>query len=1008
MPRLPAFFIWMLVLVLMMPQESIGQLKMMETDDMRMISYDFGHNYILPHAAKCFHNTLRFHEQLFDYQATEKVTVLVQDFGDYGNAGATAIPFNFITMGLSPFSYTFETSPSSERVFSMMNHELVHVVALDDAARSDRFWQKVFIGKVNPTKDHPLSMIYSYMTSPRMYSPRWYHEGIAAYMETWMNGGIGLAMGSFDEMVFRTLVHENAHIYSAQGLESEGVTTDFQGRSNSYLYGTRFMGYLAYTYSPEQVIEWVKRTNDSKAFFAGEFKRIFGISIAAGWDNWLAWEKDWQQENINALSANPITHSTLISHEKLGSVSFAHYDEKRQKIYVAVNYPGHYPHLAAIDLNSGNVENLADIKGPALFYVSSVAYDEEGDALFYTTDNNAWRDLMLYDLATGKTQMLQRNARTGDLAFNATDQSIWGIKHLNGLSTIVEIPKDAPGQQAYASWQQIYTLPYGHDIFDIDISPDGKLLSAAVSDLAGHQSLLLYDLEALKEGEVLIDTIFNFEVSSPQSFRFTKDGKYLIGASYYSGVSNIFRVTMATQEIHAMSNAITGYFRPVMIDEERLFAFEYSSEGFRPVIIPNHVVDRVSSIDFLGNRAVAKDPILKDWTLSMTDATQMDLATVNAVEKEYRPGKWMSVNYAYPTIVGYKDRVGLGYKMNITDPINFREINLHVAYTPLSWTNRISPFPDSSSVNLDTDERYHFSLSSRFNRFTFSAAFNEASFYDLFGPRIASRKGFAAGIDYDQSIIWDPPITLDLNFGLEGHYGLDRSPDFQQITTTAFDQSLFLNLYGSLTYTYFKKSLGAVEEEKGFRTRALLSVAQSEGNYYPNLTVSADYGFQLPMRHSSIWLRGAAGNSFETEFTPFTRFAFASFGNNYVDHQDYKRYRTPYSFPGVSFTDGPSIIAKEYFKGQMEWVLPPLRFRKFGGFNFFANWMQTSLFSSFLAVNDPQGGHREWANIGGQMDLRMVVFSHLPSTLSFGYARAWDLNQTRSYGEWMISLKILK
>ena len=75
---------------------------------------------------------MEFHKKLFDYTPSEKITVLIQDFGDYGNGGATAIPVNAISMGLAPFSYAFETSPAGERVFSMMNHELVHVVALDN------------------------------------------------------------------------------------------------------------------------------------------------------------------------------------------------------------------------------------------------------------------------------------------------------------------------------------------------------------------------------------------------------------------------------------------------------------------------------------------------------------------------------------------------------------------------------------------------------------------------------------------------------------------------------------------------------------------------------------------------------------------------------------------------------------------------------------------------------------------------------------------------------------
>jgi hypothetical protein len=115
--------------------------------------------YILNHAGRCFHNALQFHCKLFDYKPTEKINLLIQDFGDYGNGGATAVPKNSISMGLSPFSYAFETSPAGERVFTMINHELVHVIALDNATSGDKFFRGMFLGKVEPDPVDPISMI---------------------------------------------------------------------------------------------------------------------------------------------------------------------------------------------------------------------------------------------------------------------------------------------------------------------------------------------------------------------------------------------------------------------------------------------------------------------------------------------------------------------------------------------------------------------------------------------------------------------------------------------------------------------------------------------------------------------------------------------------------------------------------------------------------------------------------------------------------------------------------
>ena len=118
-------------------------------------------------------------------------------------------------------------------------------------------------------------------------TPRWYTEGSAVFMETWMAGGIGRAQGAYDEMVFRSMVRDDAHFYSNLGLVSEGTLVDFQVGVNAYLYGTRFISYLAYHYSPEQVIDWLRRDEDSERYYASHFRKVFGLSLEDAWDSWI-------------------------------------------------------------------------------------------------------------------------------------------------------------------------------------------------------------------------------------------------------------------------------------------------------------------------------------------------------------------------------------------------------------------------------------------------------------------------------------------------------------------------------------------------------------------------------------------------------------------------------------------------------------------------------------------------------------------------------------------------
>ena len=55
---------------------------------------------------------------------------------------------------------------------------------------------------------------------------------------------------------------------------------------------------------------------------------------------------------------------------------------------------------------------------------------------------------------------------------NPVDRSLIGVRHANGLATLVRIP------YPYNHWYEVYTFPYGVVPYDLDISPDGRLLSA--------------------------------------------------------------------------------------------------------------------------------------------------------------------------------------------------------------------------------------------------------------------------------------------------------------------------------------------------------------------------------------------------------------------------------------------------------------------------------------------------------------------------------------------------
>lgn len=233
--------------------------------------------------------------------------------------------------------------------------------------------------------------------------------------------------------------------------------------------------------------------------------------------------------------------------------------------------------------------------------------------------------------------------------------------------------------------------------------------------------------------------------------------------------------------------------------------------------------------------------------------------------------------------------------------------------------------------------------------------------------------------------------------------GMERLPEFQNIITSF---SEFISFSGRLTYQSMLTSLGAVDYEKGVRWELMSSNNYVEGTLFPRINQNLDYGIALPLKHSSLWLRSSAGISFSPRREPLGNFYFGGFGNNWIDHQSSQRYRRFYSFPGTGLN---AIGGTNYGKAMLEWATPPIRFRRLGFMNLYANWAQVNFFSSGIVTNiDDESFRQRYYNAGAQLDVKLVIFSILESTLSAGYATAWNYDNQNRSDEWMISLKIFR
>ncbi len=955
------------------------EMNRLETDDLDLLYFDPPETYLAPYVARSFLNSLEFQKKIFEWKPWEKTTLLLKDLSDYGNAAARASPNNSVIVDIAPLNQSFETFSAGERIFTLMNHEPVHVATMDAWNQEDAWWRNFFHGKPHPIEQHPETILYNYLTTPRVNVPRWLLEGSAVFFETWMGGGLGRAQGGYDEMVFRAMVRDNAEFFDPLGLESEGVFVDFQGGVNAYLYGTRFISYLALTRSPEKLIEWLKRPEGSRRYYSDDFERVYGQSLDSVWAEWIEWEHKFQRENLQSVQQYPATPTQKLAATGLGSVSRAYFNPKTQSLIGGIRYPGVIAHIGDMSVRDGTIRRLTDIKGPMLYKVTSLAYDPESNKAWYTTDNYAYRDVMEIDIATGEKKMVLEDARIGDLVFNPKDRSLWGLRHLNGFVTLVRMP--AP----YDSWNQVHTWAYGEVPFDLDISPDGELLSASVGKVNGDQSVRVFRLSDLLAGSAKEISQFSFGSSVPEGFVFSPDGRYLYGSAYYTGVSNIYRYEILTGKTEAVSNAVTGFFHPIPRADGSLIAFEYTGQGFMPVVIEPKPLTDLGTIKFLGNEVVKAHPIVKTYAVGSPARIPLDSLITNR-GGVYVPSQEMRLSATYPVIEGYKSHPAYGWHAIIEDPMQFSRL-----YGTLSYS------PDEARAA----ERWHFNVEYHTISWYLRYWHNDADFYDLFGPTERSRKGDAVMGEYKKALIYDVPRQLDVVADVAYYTGLDTLPGSQNVPASAkdiFSTSLALN------FTDTNKSQGSVDHETGYQWDLAVSNDYAKSENHPQVHGGLNFGFPLDWAHSSLWLYSAAGAAGGERNDALTYFYFGGFKNNVLDDKETKRYREFDTFPGFDIDE---IAARDFVRAIGEWNLPPIRFEDVGTPTLYLGSLRPAVFAGMLWV-DPGSNSTErmLGTVGAQIDLNFTLAHRLPMTFSIGYAAGFEGRALHS-DEWMISLKIL-
>jgi hypothetical protein len=919
--------------------------------------------------------------EIFDYTPSEKIVIATFDYNDYGSAVTTTIPQNIIRIEIEPVEQAYENIPFTERIQWLLNHELVHVVVNDQASGFEKAMRTLF-GKVEPEQQQPLTVLYSLITNFSRYTPMWHQEGIAVFLETWLNGGFGRVLGNFDEMYFRTLVYDKNHFPSPNELESVSNNTSFLIGTMSYLFGERFCTFLAINYGVDKLIDWYKvESGDFYTSFKSKFLEVFHIRLEDAWKNFIISEKLFQKKNIARIEKAPLTNFIRLDMNSVGWVSQAHYMPKNNSVIFGYDLPGQLAGIKMLKLSDGSSERIGTLPSPSLFRVSSTAYDDDKKLFFYTTKNNElFRDLWVMDIQTHDTKILFQDCRIGDLTISSKNHELWGVIHNDGRTFIAYSP------YPYKFIKPLVGFDFGDEISDLSISPSDSLLACVLHRPNGEQSIVVVNCENIKQtGKFQFITIT--DKGTPEFPAWSKDGNFVFWNAYVNGVSNIYRknLSSSSNDIEPLSNVIEGLFQPVYLNKDSLFAFEFTAEGFIPVIIPNKPADFLPAIKYYGDEVVSKDPQVLSWIPKQPDTSAI-LSNLFS-NSDYNSLSDLKISTFIPIISGFQDQKVFGFYSHISDPLFFNNITMEFGVSPISKY--------SSSLQFHFKGKYEYK-----KQFELTFDHNASDFYDLFNKRKRGMFGTKAGIGYTNYWIYDNPLKFIQKFNLDYYTGVSFLSD----NLVKVSQNNFAVAQTSIDLKNLRKSIGSINYEEGnqLKLSGLAFVAQSPklsaaGQFYGEWDNYSTWLFEHNIFHFKI----SGGYTVNTNKFEQAKFYLGGFGNRTIEDVDVNQFRDPFRFPGIPIY---SLSADEFGKLLIENEFPPMRFANASLGSHFLNYINLSLYSQSLITKYIQ--YEKIIDIGAQINFVFIHWYNLESTLSAGIAKAWQ-GKTNSW-DWFLSLKLLR
>ena len=467
----------------------------------------------------------------FAWTPVEPTHIVLTDEYDLANGFASPVPFNHIQLYLTAPDNVRSVSDFDDWYEELITHEYTHTLHLDRAAGWPLWLRKVWGRQM--------------LLFPNLYQPSWLVEGLATWVETDRERGIGRGQSAMYAMAMRAEVAAGIKPFDQVGMS--GIT-DWPGGHVPYLYGVHFYQYLEERYGSAAVERLLAAHSDNLV----PFMVNASLAEALGHDGGLLWtdftrylQRRYWPELERIREAGVVEGERLTRHGFNTGRPSALADGR---VFYLRYLPDRMPRLMLLAPGEPPRE-LARVHPEARID----AHPRAGVLLAQPElcdSRNLFYDLYRVDSETGERERLTRCGRYRFAAWSPAGDRIAAVRSEGGRSRLDLL--DARGQLLETLWQ-------GEDdtlLAQLDWSPDGAQLVVSTWRPGRGWNLELFPLAERRWQALTDDTLIEADPV------FSADGRHVLFASEHGGVFNLRRLALDGGRVETLTNVEGGAFVP--------------------------------------------------------------------------------------------------------------------------------------------------------------------------------------------------------------------------------------------------------------------------------------------------------------------------------------------------------------------------------------------------------------------------------------------------------------